>query len=34
MKGYDVQLSPWRDRTIEENLEHFEKMRQGLYAEG
>lgn len=35
MKGFeDKQMSPWRDRTVEENLELFEKMRKGLYAEG
>jgi len=26
--------SPWRDRSVEENLRLFEKMRQGRYAEG
>lgn len=26
--------SPWRDRSVEENLKLFEKMRQGRYAEG
>ncbi|EAN98425.1 putative glutaminyl-tRNA synthetase [Trypanosoma cruzi] len=26
--------SPWRNRSIEENLLHFEYMRQGRYAEG
>lgn len=34
MKGYEVQMSPWRERSIEENLEHFERMKKGLYAEG
>jgi len=27
-------LSPWRDRSVAENLRHFERMRQGRYAEG
>ena len=27
-------MSPWRERSVEENLEHFEQMRKGLYAEG
>lgn len=26
--------SPYRDATVEENLQHFEKMRDGTYAEG
>ena len=26
--------SPWRNRSIEENLRLFEKMKKGLYAEG
>lgn len=26
--------SPWRDRSVEENLKHFELMRTGRYAEG
>ncbi|EIJ94912.1 glutaminyl-tRNA synthetase [Nematocida parisii ERTm1] len=27
-------ISPWRDRSIEENLEHFQKMKEGHYNEG
>ncbi len=27
-------LSPWRDRSVEENLELFEKMRKGEFKEG
>ncbi|KAI5190291.1 glutaminyl-tRNA synthetase [Nematocida minor] len=27
-------VSPWRDRPIEENLEHFQRMKDGKYAEG
>jgi len=34
MKGFDVKLSPWRERPIVENLELFEQMRQGVFAEG
>jgi len=34
LKGFEVQLSPWRDRSIEENLEQFELMRTGFYGEG
>lgn len=26
--------SPWRDRSVEENLRLFEDMRRGLYREG
>ncbi|KAH9385440.1 glutaminyl-tRNA synthetase [Nematocida major] len=26
-------VSPWRDRSVEENLEHFEKMKNGEYEE-
>jgi glutaminyl-tRNA synthetase len=26
--------SPWRDRTVDENLEHFEKMKNGEYKDG
>jgi glutaminyl-tRNA synthetase len=26
--------SPWRERSIEENLQLFEDMRRGLYKEG
>lgn len=25
--------SPWRNRSVDENLKEFEKMRQGLYGE-
>ena len=28
------QPSPWRDRSVEENLRLFENMRLGLYGEG
>ncbi|KAK4337356.1 hypothetical protein RND71_044154 [Anisodus tanguticus] len=34
MKGFEVKLSPWRDRSVEENLEMFEQMRQGIFGEG
>ena len=26
--------SPWRDRSVEENLKQFDDMRRGLYPEG
>ena len=26
--------SPYRERSVAENLSHFERMRQGRYAEG
>ena len=29
-----VPESPWRNRSIEENLQEFEKMRRGEYKEG
>ena len=32
-KGGDPN-SPWRNRTVEENLREFEKMRMGMYGEG
>lgn len=40
-KGHEIEESrknktpsPWRDRSVEENLRLFERMRKGLYAEG
>lgn len=34
MRGFEVQMSPWRDRPIEENLQLFEDMKHGKYDEG
>lgn len=34
LKGYNVVTSPWRDRPIEESLVLFERMKNGLLAEG
>ncbi|XP_037539879.1 glutamine--tRNA ligase [Nematolebias whitei] len=34
LKGYNVPLSPWRDRPVEESLVLFERMRKGMFAEG
>jgi glutaminyl-tRNA synthetase len=34
MKGFNVVLSPWRDRPVEENLQLFEDMKNGKIDEG
>lgn len=34
MKGFNVELSPWRDRPIEESLQLFEDMKNGKIDEG
>ncbi|CAL2038876.1 unnamed protein product [Caenorhabditis brenneri] len=34
MRGFEVQLSPWRERPIEENLQLFEDMKHGKFDEG
>ncbi|KAK6008892.1 tRNA ligase class I, catalytic domain protein, partial [Ostertagia ostertagi] len=34
MRGFDVQLSPWRSRPIEESLRLFEDMKRGKFDEG
>lgn len=34
MRGFEVQMSPWRDRSIEDNLQLFEDMKHGKYDEG
>lgn len=34
MKGFNVTMSPWRDRPIEENLQLFEDMKNGKIDEG
>lgn len=34
LKGHNVANSPWRDRPIEESLALFERMKNGLFAEG
>lgn len=34
LKGHNVAHSPWRDRPIEESLVLFERMKNGLFAEG
>lgn len=34
MKGFTVEMSPWRDRPIEENLQLFEDMKNGKIDEG
>ncbi|CAD6194560.1 unnamed protein product [Caenorhabditis auriculariae] len=34
MRGFEVQLSPWRDRPIEESLQLFEDMKNGKFDEG
>lgn len=34
MKGFNTELSPWRDRPIEENLQLFEDMKNGKIDEG
>ena len=30
----EVPESPWRNRSVEENLREFERMKNGEYAEG
>ncbi|VDL79825.1 unnamed protein product [Nippostrongylus brasiliensis] len=34
MRGFDVQLSPWRSRPIEESLQLFQDMKNGKFDEG
>lgn len=34
MKGFNTELSPWRDRPIEESLQLFEDMKNGKIDEG
>lgn len=34
MKGFVTEMSPWRDRPIEENLQLFEDMKNGKIEEG
>uniref|UniRef100_A0A1I7UIQ5 Probable glutamine--tRNA ligase n=1 Tax=Caenorhabditis tropicalis TaxID=1561998 RepID=A0A1I7UIQ5_9PELO len=34
MRGFEVQMSPWRDRSIEDNLQLFEDMKHGKFDEG
>lgn len=34
LKGHNVANSPWRDRPVEESLALFERMKNGLFAEG
>lgn len=34
MKGFNTELSPWRDRPVEENLQLFEDMKNGKIDEG
>ncbi|VDP40604.1 unnamed protein product [Heligmosomoides polygyrus] len=34
IRGFDVQLSPWRTRPIEESLQLFEDMKHGKFDEG
>ncbi|CBK19497.1 glutamine--tRNA ligase [Caenorhabditis elegans] len=34
MRGFEVQLSPWRERPIEENIQLFEDMKNGKFDEG
>lgn len=34
MKGFNTEMSPWRDRPIEENLQLFEDMKNGKIDEG
>ena len=34
LKGHNIAMSPWRDRPIEESLVLFERMKNGLCAEG
>ncbi|RCN52115.1 tRNA ligase class I, catalytic domain protein [Ancylostoma caninum] len=34
IRGFEVQLSPWRDRPIEESLQLFQDMKNGKFDEG
>uniref|UniRef100_A0A3Q3XQM8 Glutamine--tRNA ligase n=1 Tax=Mola mola TaxID=94237 RepID=A0A3Q3XQM8_MOLML len=34
LKGHNIAMSPWRDRPIEESIVLFERMKNGLCAEG
>lgn len=34
MKGFNTEMSPWRDRPIEQNLQLFEDMKNGKIDEG
>ncbi|CAP32512.1 Protein CBR-QARS-1 [Caenorhabditis briggsae] len=34
MRGFEVQMSPWRDRSVEDNLQLFEDMKNGKFDEG
>ena len=34
MRGFDVKLSPWRERPIEESLKLFRQMKNGVFDEG
>lgn len=34
LKGHNIAQSPWRDRPIKESLVLFERMKNGLFAEG
>ncbi|XGW27947.1 hypothetical protein V3C99_008052 [Haemonchus contortus] len=34
MRGFNVELSPWRSRPIEESLQLFEDMKRGKFDEG
>lgn len=34
MRGFEVQLSPWRERPIEESIQLFEDMKHGKFDEG
>ncbi|ETN81795.1 glutamine--tRNA ligase family protein [Necator americanus] len=34
IRGFEVQLSPWRDRPIEDSLRLFEDMKNGKFDEG
>lgn len=34
MKGFNTEMSPWRDRPIDENLQLFEDMKNGKIDEG
>uniref|UniRef100_A0A8R1DXH1 Probable glutamine--tRNA ligase n=1 Tax=Caenorhabditis japonica TaxID=281687 RepID=A0A8R1DXH1_CAEJA len=34
MRGFEVQLSPWRERPVKESLQLFEDMKHGKFDEG
>uniref|UniRef100_A0A0R3S373 glutamine--tRNA ligase n=1 Tax=Elaeophora elaphi TaxID=1147741 RepID=A0A0R3S373_9BILA len=34
IRGFEVTMSPWRDRPVEESLQLFEDMRRGKFEEG